>query len=117
MDPFVDAAKTALLKSNRRDMSTPDLLCHLALEYALCKTTEAPNYGFFALILQQYLTGMDYEKKVVTFCIPQLPLVTEEGDFDLDDLSEDEIREDEEQKLSSPTRHSRYDVSILSLIQ
>lgn len=60
---------------------------------------------------------MDYGKKVATFCIPQLPLVTEEGDFDLDDLSEDEIREDEEQKLSSPTRHSRYDVSILSLIQ
>jgi hypothetical protein len=116
MDPFVDAVHPAL-PNIRRDMRSLDLLCHLALEYARRKTTEAPNYGFFGLLLQQHLTGVDYEKKIATFCIPQLALVVD-ADSGWDDLSEDELGEDEEQSqiLSSPTHHSRHDVSIYQLV-
>jgi len=58
---------------------------------------------------------VDYEKKIATFCIPQLALVVD-ADSGRDDLSEDELGEDEEQSqiLSSPTHRSRRDVSIFS---
>jgi hypothetical protein len=100
MDPFANAPPPDF---NHRNMDRSSLLCQLALEYALPRREEAPNYGFFSLLLQHYLSGIDYENNVATFCIPQLPLSTDISDADVTD--DDDLLEGENEDRPSPTRH------------
>ena len=101
MDPFANVPPPNF---NRRNMGGSSLLCQLALEYALPRLEEAPNYGFFSLLLQHHLSGIDYENNVATFCIPQLPLATDISDADVTE-DDDDLLEGEDEDRSSPTHH------------
>jgi hypothetical protein len=76
------------------NLSQADLLSIVSLRYAKNEALEPPWYGFFGIILREYLSRV--EDKVATLFIPQLPITADVDDIDIDedDVSDDGDDED-----------------------
>lgn len=75
--------------SDCHNLSQSDLLSIVSLQYAKNEASEPPWYGFFGIILREYLSRV--EDKVATLFIPQLPITAGVDDIDID---EGDVRDD-----------------------
>lgn len=89
---------------DRYNLSQADLLSIVSLKYARNEALEPPWYGFFGIVLREYMSRV--EDKVATLFIPQLPITAEVDDIDIDDadVSGDGAEEDtDDGGYESPT--------------
>lgn len=91
---------------DHRNLSQADLLSIVSLNYARNEVLEPPWYGFFGIVLREYMSRV--EDKVATLFIPQLPITVEVNDIDIDDddVSGDWDEEDhdiDDEGYESPT--------------
>ena len=105
-----------LCTMDRHNLSQADLLSIVSLNYARNELLEPPWYGFFGIILREYMSRV--EGNVATFFIPQLPITVEVDDIDIDDhdASGDWDEEDDDEGYESPTpaRASHVEALLVS---
>jgi hypothetical protein len=100
------------------NLSQADLLSIVSLRYAKNEALEPPWYGFFGIILREYLSRV--EDKVATLFIPQLPITAEVDDVDIDEDDVSDDGDDEDHDIDggyeSPTPARATDVKPFHLV-